>query len=81
MQYSVFSIQSLCLLKKGVLKLFLLFILLSFVKVSAHFEFPKKPKVSEQHFVYDYTNLLSKRDSMNLNINLRRYSNLSFIHI
>lgn len=81
MQYSVFSIQSLCLLKKGVLKLFLLFILLSFVKVSAQFEIPKKPKDSEQHFVYDYTNLLSKRDSINLNIKLRKYSDTTSTQI
>ena len=43
-------------------------------KVNAQYEIPSKPKDSEQHFVYDYTNLLSKSDSINLNIKLRKYA-------
>ena len=53
--------------------LFILFTGSSFVAL-AQFKIPDKPKDSKQHFVYDYSNLLSKRDSSNLNIKLRKYS-------
>lgn len=72
MQYSAFSIQSLRLLKKGVLKLFLLFTLLSFVKVSAQFEIPEKPDF--QTSVYDYVNLLSASEKSTLENKLIKYS-------
>ncbi len=72
MQYSVVSSQPLCLLKKGVLKLFLLFTLLSFVKVSAQFEIPKKPDF--QTSVYDYVNLLSPSEKSTLENKLVKYS-------
>jgi len=47
----------------------------------AQFEIPAKPKNSKQHFVYDYTNLLSKRDSINLNVKLRKYSDTTSTQI
>ncbi|MFC7444765.1 Beta-propeller domains of methanol dehydrogenase type [Mesoflavibacter sp. HG96] len=72
MQYSVVSSQSLRLLKKGVLKLFLLFTFLSFVKVSAQFEIPKKPDF--QTSVYDYVNLLSASEKSTLENKLVKYS-------
>lgn len=72
MQYSVVSIQPLRLLKKGVLKLFLLLTLLSFVKVSAQFEIPKKPNF--QTSVYDYVNLLSTSEKSTLENKLVKYS-------
>ena len=72
MQYSVVSSQPLRLLKKRVLKLFLLFTLLSVVKVSAQFEIPKKPDF--QTSVYDYVNLLSASEKSTLENKLVKYS-------
>ncbi|MBC2844760.1 TPM domain-containing protein [Winogradskyella flava] len=48
--------------------------LVSISSVFAQYEIPPKPKDSKQHFVYDYTDLLSKRDSISLNLKLRTYA-------
>lgn len=79
MQYSAFSIQSLRLLKKGVLKLFLLLTLFSFVKVSAQFEIPEKPDF--QTSVYDYVNLLSASQKSTLENKLVKYSDTTSTQI
>ncbi|WP_296383670.1 TPM domain-containing protein [Winogradskyella sp.] len=49
--------------------------------VLAQYKIPDKPKDSKQHFVYDYTNLLSKRDSTELNIKLRKYADTTSTQI
>jgi len=49
--------------------------------VHGQYEIPDTPKDSEQHFVYDYTNLLTKNDSINLNIKLRRYADTTSTQI
>lgn len=80
MQFSVFSFQSF-LKTKGIISfLMLLFALnISF----AQFKIPEKPSDKKQTFVYDYTKpkLLSKRDSTELAIKLRKYSDTTSTQI
>ncbi|WP_299549348.1 TPM domain-containing protein [Seonamhaeicola sp.] len=61
----------------------LCFTLFSFNISVAQFEIPEKPSDSKQTFVYDYTKpkLLSKRDSTNLAIKLRKYSDTTSTQI
>lgn len=47
----------------------------------AQYKIPDKPKDSKQHFVYDYTKLLSKQDSTNLNSKLKRYADTTSTQI
>ncbi len=61
-------------LKRIVFRLFFILCMGSSFVVLAQYDIPEKPKDSKQHFVYDYGNLLSKSDSTNLNIKLRKYS-------
>ncbi|WP_422107573.1 TPM domain-containing protein [Winogradskyella sp.] len=49
--------------------------------VIAQYKIPPKPKDTKQHFVYDYINLLTKRDNTNLNIKLRRYADTTSTQI
>ena len=68
-------------LKSIVSKLvFLLCISFTYV-TNAQYQIPEKPKNNKQHFVYDYANLLSKIDSTNLNIKLRKYSDTTSTQI
>ena len=70
-QFSVGSFQLASLRKK---MLFFAALIFSLNVFSQGFEIPKKPKNSRQSFVYGYTKLLSKNDSINLNLKLKRYS-------
>ncbi|MAB48112.1 TPM domain-containing protein [Winogradskyella sp. MH6] len=57
---------------------------LSFVWISlgySQFKIPPKPKDAKQHFVYDYSNLLTKQDSSALNVKLRRYADTTSTQI
>tara|TARA_R100001369_G_scaffold20535_2_gene37683 strand:- start:589 stop:1356 length:768 start_codon:yes stop_codon:yes gene_type:complete len=47
----------------------------------AQFKIPDKPKDSNQKFVYDYTNLLSKEDNSTLNLKLKRYADTTSTQI
>ena len=47
----------------------------------AQFNIPDKPKDSEQHFVYDYVELLSRQDSLALNVKLRKYADTTSTQI
>ncbi|MHA7843874.1 MAG: TPM domain-containing protein [Winogradskyella sp.] len=49
--------------------------------VNAQFKIPPKPTDAKQHFVYDYSNLLSKRDSSALNLKLRKYADTTSTQI
>lgn len=49
--------------------------------VHAQFKIPEKPTDEEQTFVYDYINLLSKRDSTDLAIKLKRYADTTSTQI
>ena len=57
------------------------FLCLGFQQANAQFDIPEKPKDSKQHFVYDYSNLLSKKDSLSLNIKLRKYADTTSTQI
>ena len=84
MQYSVDGKQNSTMhltLQKSFRYILVLLTFLCFNTTFAQYNIPEKPKDSKQHFVYDYTNLLSKRDSINLNIKLRKYSDTTSTQI
>ncbi len=61
---------------------FLLFAIFGFTQtIHAQYKIPKRPTNKKQHFVYDYTNLLSDKDSLNLNVKLRKYSDTTSTQI
>lgn len=71
---SVFSIQYLLGLKKGLLNLLCLLTLLSFSFVNAQYKIPDVPTKANPDAVYDYVNLLSTSQKQTLENKLIKYS-------
>ncbi|GAA3648990.1 TPM domain-containing protein [Flavivirga jejuensis] len=67
--------------KSIIISLFLTFFALG--TISAQYKIPKRPSNKKQTFVYDYTNpkLLSKKDSIELAVKLRKYSDTTSTQI
>ena len=61
--------------------LLLILVLCVLQSVNAQFKIPPKPTDAKQHFVYDYSNLLSKQDSSALNLKLRKYADTTSTQI
>ncbi|WP_426431072.1 TPM domain-containing protein [Winogradskyella sp. HB-48] len=57
------------------------FFLLCISSAYSQFKIPPKPSDAKQHFVYDYSNLLSKQDSSALNLKLRKYADTTSTQI